>query len=66
MKAAGADTVIALAKAKKCAAGWIPYVDGDDGAETFLVTVVETDTGRIVRLHDFDEAQAWAGEVFHE
>jgi len=65
MNANQADTAIALAKAKKCAAGWLPYTD-DDGAETFIVTVVETDTGRIVRLQDFDEAQAWAGEVCHE
>lgn len=60
-----ADRVIELAKARKCAAGWIPYA-GDDGAESFIVTVVETDTGRIVRLHDFDEAQAWAGLTVHE
>jgi len=65
MNAKQADRVIALAQARHCAAGWLPYVD-DDGAETFVVTVVETDTGRIVRLQDFDEAQAWAGSVCHE
>jgi len=65
MKAAQADRTIALAKAKGCAAGWLPYVD-DDGAETFVVTVVETDTGRIIKFNDFDEVQAWAGSVCHE
>jgi hypothetical protein len=65
MKAAQADTAIALAHAKGCAAGWMPYVD-DDGAETFIVTVVETDSGRIVRFNDLDALQAWAGEVWHE
>jgi len=65
MNAKQADTTIALAQAKHCAAGWLPYVD-DDGAETFIVTVVETDSGRIVRLQDFDEVQAWAGLTVHE
>jgi len=60
-----ADTAIALAQSKRCAAGWLPYVD-DDGVETFVVTVVETDTGRIVRFNDLDALQAWAGEVWHE
>jgi hypothetical protein len=65
MNAKQADRVIELAKARECAAGWMPYTD-DGGDETFIVTVVETDTGRIVRLQDFDEAQAWAGSTCHE
>ena len=65
MDAKQADRAIALAQARKCAAGWMPYVD-DDGAETFIVTVVETHSGRIVRLQDFDEAQAWAGLTVYE
>jgi hypothetical protein len=65
MKAKQADTAIALAQARHCAAGWLPYVD-DDGAETFIVTVVETDTGRIVKFNDLDALQAWVGVVWHE
>ena len=65
MNAKQADHTIALAQAKGCAAGWMPYVDDND-CETFIVTVVETDAGRVVRLQDFDEAQAWAGLTVHE
>jgi hypothetical protein len=65
MNAKQADRVIELAKARECAAGWMPYTD-DGGDETFIVTVVETHSGRIVRLQDFDEAQAWAGLTVYE